>query len=125
MAMSWSDLAGLRSRGQRPALPVVVTTWPKPWKPHARELFDSGVMVIEHEAGTPVPVHLLEGLRVILAFENCGHTAAVCRLLRSRGIQPESLNGWCACYRQFTAVPAPCDQTHDQINAIQEHWLAT
>lgn len=118
--MNWTDLAELRGKGQRPLLPVVVTTWPKPWRPHGRELFDAGVMTITHEAGKPIPVALLEGLRVILALENCGQTSAVMRLLRQRGVQVESLHGWCACYREFTSAVAPCKETHEQLAALEE-----
>lgn len=118
--MNWDDLAQLRSRGQRPLLPVVVTTWPGVWRPHARDLSDAGVLVITHEPGTPMPVALLEGLSVILALENCGQTDAVCRLLRQRGIKA-TVHGWCACYREFTVTPAPCEDTREQIAALVKH----
>jgi hypothetical protein len=118
MAMTWKDLAELRAKGQRPLLPVIVTTWPSPWRPHARELFDRGVMVVTHEAGKPIPARLLEGLDVILALENCGQTTAVCALMRSRGVKA-TVHGWCACYREFTSCPAPCKQTHEQVSIVE------
>lgn len=115
--MNWDDLAELRARGQKPLLPVVVTTWPGPWRPHGREFSDAGVMVITHEPGKPMPVALLDGLSVILALENCGQTDAVCRMLRARGVKA-TVHGWCACYREFTVAPAPCQDTHEQIAAV-------
>lgn len=118
MAVTWRDLAELRAQGQKPALPVIVTTWPKPWRPHAKELFERGAMVITHEPGTPIPARLLEGLDVILALENCGQTTAVCKLLKARGVTA-TVHGWCQCYREFTAVPATCKETHEQIAAVE------
>ena len=115
--MTWDDLAELRAKGQKPLLSVVVTTWPKRWRPHARELYDSGAMVITHEPGKPIPVRLLEGLRVILALEHCGQTTAVVELLRRKGVTA-TVHGWCPCYRQFTCFPAPCDETIEQVEAL-------
>lgn len=116
--MNWDDLAELRAKGQKPLLPVVITTWPQPWKPHRGELFDAGVFVLTHEPGQAFHVKLLDGLRVILALDNCGQTASVARLLRKHGVTVESFHGWCACYREFTSSPAPCFDTQMQLEAL-------
>jgi hypothetical protein len=119
MGMTWKDLAELRAAGQKPLLPIIVTTWPKPWRPHAREIFERGAMVITHKSGEPIPVKLLDGLRVILALDSCDQTSAVCRLLAARGVKAQSIHGWCQCYREFTACPAKCAETHEQIAALE------
>lgn len=117
--MNWDDLAKLRLKGQKPLLSLVVTTWPKPWRQHGGELWEAGVMVITHEPGTPMPVELLQGLRVILALESCDQTTAVCQLLRRKGVNA-TVHGWCACYREFTVCPSKCAQTHEQVAAVGE-----
>lgn len=100
MAMTWDDLRAMREQGQRPALPVAVTT--KGW--HWRSLADIGCMVIEHRAGERFPVELTEGLPVLL-FLDCRQAQAVAKLFRSKGQWPASVQSWCECRKSLTCAP--------------------
>lgn len=97
MTYTWADLAALRERGQKPGMAVFVTEnrWNVP------TLWKLGVMVILHEAGQPMPVELLEGLRVILWFDNCGKAVSVNRLIEAKGVKVESCEAYCECEKEL------------------------
>lgn len=97
MTYTWADLAALREHGTKPTMAVFVTEnrWNVP------TLWRLGVMVILHEAGQPMPVELLEGLRVILWFDNCGKAVSVNRLIEAKGVKVESCEAYCECEREL------------------------
>ena len=103
--VTWADLAELRARGQRPALPVYVTNRPV----LARNMNDVGCLTILHRSGEPMPVELLRGLDVRLDFDLCETAGLVKRLMDRRDVQPASLRAWCRCARGFTAMCGACD----------------
>lgn len=104
--MTWKDLAELRERGQRPLLPLVVTT-----RPRSCDAFeDAGCLVVQHQPGARFPADLLHGLDVILML-TCSQAHAIAKLLRERGVRPWRCQSWCHCRAELTAFPVPaCDQ---------------
>lgn len=70
-------------------------------------------MVILHEAGTPLPVKLLDGLDVIFMLDRCDKASAVWRLMQERGVKPSRMRAWCNCFDQLVAAPADCASARD------------
>lgn len=95
--MSWEDLRELRERGQRPALPVCVTT--DFWR--CRDRAEAGALVIVHKAGERFEAQLLDGLEVELFLDGCAQTSAVARLIREREVAPASVVAWCKCWGEL------------------------
>lgn len=111
--MTWADLRALRLRGQRPALRLIVTTDER----FARRMAWVGCATIVHEAGTPMPVELLDGLDVILDLGNCDRAGKVKRLCDGKGVNLARCEAWCRCAQILTVAPKPCDEAEDA-------WLA-
>ncbi|HQT26241.1 MAG TPA: hypothetical protein PLK99_06540 [Burkholderiales bacterium] len=113
---TWDSLQLLRSHGQKPALPVIVTT--KPDLP--RKLWGVGCMVIVHKAGDVFPVKLLDGLDVILMLDRCELGSSIFQLAASKGVKFAKLQAWCRCGDHLTAAPILCES----YDACSE-WLET
>ena len=111
--MTWDDLAELRARGQRPTLRTFVTTDPA----FARRMTWVGCAAVLHEAGTPMPVELLDGLDVILDLGRCERAGAVKRLCDARDVTLARCQAWCRCAQGLTVAPHPCEEAVDA-------WLA-
>ena len=103
---TWADLSALRAAGQKPRLPVIVTTN----RYLERNLRGVGALVIEHDAGAPMPVQALLGLEVILMLPNCMQGLAVKQLMDARGVCCARLRAWCRCEKQLTVVPQACSE---------------
>ncbi len=103
-AIGWDSLRLLRSHGQRPSLPVIVTS--HRWLPN--RLWGVGCLVVYHPPGTPFPVRLLDGLDVILMLERCELAEFVQRLADTRGVQFARLRTWCACERALNVSTCDC-----------------
>ena len=104
MIATWQDLHELRQCGKKPALPVVVTDR----KSTAYAVPDNRTLVIFHEPGRPMPVHLMVGLDVLLMFDNCDRAAAVSRLLKKSEVQPARVRAWCECEQDLTVCGGSC-----------------
>jgi hypothetical protein len=102
---TWAELADLRKRGARPALPVYVTDKPI----LARNMRDIGCVAILHRKGQPMPVELLAGLDVRMDFGRCELVGRVKRLMDAKDVEPASMRAWCQCGQDFVAVCGPCD----------------
>jgi hypothetical protein len=113
VAITWGDLRAMRLRGQRPALRVIVTTSER----FANRMQWVGCAAILHEAGTPMPVELLDGLDVILDLGNCERASRVKRLMDTKGVSPERLQAWCQCEQSITVAPRSCAEAEGA-------WLA-
>jgi hypothetical protein len=112
----WDSLRMLRMNGQKPALPVIVTT-----KPHLpRRLEGVGCMTILHTAGQPMPVQLLDGLEVIFWFDNCGLMFHVSNLAKSKGVTFARTQVWCSCMGGLSLFALSCDS-----HAAMLKWLET
>jgi hypothetical protein len=90
---TWTELRELRQAGQKPAFPLVITTHYPRCIPQAA----AGCMVIVQESGKPLPVELLEGLDVVIDFEDCAQATAVANLVRKHQVTPASFRVWCEC----------------------------
>lgn len=110
---TWADLANLREAGLRPGLPLIITTYRDSRIANFEEM---GCMVIMHTAGTKFHVELLEGLRVWLFLGGCEKPAAIARLAKVKGTQPEELCCWCECHKTLVANPVGC--------TLEEEWAA-
>lgn len=106
MAMTWADLAELRSRGQRPALRMFVTTR----ESFARRMTWVGCAAVLHEPGEPFPVELLDGLDVILDLGSCERAAKVKRLMDARDVKPTRLQTWCRCEKSLRIDTPACGE---------------
>jgi len=100
----WNQLRELRSTGNKPALPIIITS--KKYLP--RRLPDT-CMTIIHEAGTPMPVELLEGLDVIVWFDRCEIASAVWKLLKAKSVKCSCFRAWCTCGSMLTIAPMDCE----------------
>jgi hypothetical protein len=106
----WELLRELRRNGQKPNLPVIITTLRK----IDRALDGIGALVVLHESGTPMPVNLLEGLDVIFWFDTCGMATKVFALCAERGITlGEFVRAWCSCGKHLTVAPISCESYAD------------
>lgn len=103
--LTWEALRELRAGGQKPTLPIIVTT--KRHLPY--RLHGVGCMVILHEAGKAMPVNLLEGLDVIFFFDRCDLVVSVWNLCQSKGIRMASTKTWCSCEQALSIVPILCE----------------
>lgn len=102
---TWDDLRDLRLEGHKPHLPVIITT-----KAQLPEALDGvGCMVILHEAGTVMPIKLLDGLDVIFMFDRCELAAHVNKLAKSKGVTFASAKSWCKCGELLTILPLSCE----------------
>lgn len=101
----WDTLRMLRLHGQKPSLPVIVTTK----RELPRRLDGVGCMVILHEAGKPMPVQLLDGLDVIFLFDRCELAGHVRKLAEAKKITFGQWQTWCACGSLLTVLPMGCD----------------
>ncbi len=111
--MTWDDLAELRGRGQRPTLRTFVTTDPA----FARRMTWVGCAAVLHEAGTPMPVELLDGLDVILDVGSCERAGKVARLMAERDVRCSRLQAWCRCERTLRVDTPSCREP-------EAAWLA-
>lgn len=111
--MTWVDLRALRLRGQRPTLRLFVTTSER----FASRMAWVGCAAVVHEAGTPMPVELLDGLDVIFDLGNCERAAKVKALCDAKGVNLARCETWCQCAQNLTVAPKPCSER-------EEAWLA-
>jgi hypothetical protein len=103
---SWQDLRALRQTGQRPTLPVIVSTG------HYRldrNLRESGCLVITHKPGEMFHVELLQGLRVMLFVGRCERANRVAKSMMARGVEPAQMQVWCECSAELTTAPVSCE----------------
>lgn len=114
---TWDSLRLLRSHGQKPALPVIVTT--KPDLP--RRLWGVGCMVIVHKAGDVFPVKLLDGLDVILVLDRCELGNSVFRLADAKGVKFARLQAWCHCGAHLTVAPILCESYSSATDWLTVH----
>jgi hypothetical protein len=111
---TWADLEALRATGQRPRLPLIVTTRFE----RCREAADAGAMVIVHQAGERFPVELLAGLETDLYLEDCSQATAVARLIRERNVRAACVRVWCQCEKELMRYwHANCRQCEAEIAA--------
>lgn len=110
----WDALRQLRLGGQKPSLPIIVTT--KPYLP--RRLYGVGCLVILHRAGEVMPIALLEGLDVIFWFDRCELVIHVDRLAKSKGIKFGWVKVWCSCAGVLSILPMSCAS-----HAAMVEWL--
>jgi hypothetical protein len=109
MVSTWEQLGMLRLSGRKPSLPVIVTTNRHlPWN-----LSGVGAMTVLHESGKPLPVGLLDGLDVLLVFENCDQAGKVNRLMRTKGFAWRSCSAYCKCEQRLTTCCGPCVETRE------------
>jgi hypothetical protein len=107
----WDALRLLRLHGQRPSLPVIITT--KPYLPQRLE--GIGCMVILHKAGERMPVKLLDGLHVIFFFERCELGGHVTQLAKEKRVTFASSQTWCCCDGRLSTLPLSCESMADMI----------
>lgn len=107
----WDALRLMRLAGQKPALPVIVTT--KPDLP--RRLEGVGCLVILHKAGEVMPIKLLEGLDVIFNFDRCALELHVEHLAKAKGVKFASSRVWCGCANLLSILPMTCWQMHEMV----------
>lgn len=101
---TWDSLRLMRLHGQKPALPVIVTS-----KPHLpQRLAGVGCLVILHRAGEVMPVKLLDGLDVIFNFDRCELVTHVMHLAKAKGVTFERTRAWCGCANLLTILPMSC-----------------
>lgn len=108
---NWDALRMLRMAGQKPALPVIVTT--KPILPQRLE--GVGCLVILHKAGEVMPVKLLDGLDVIFFFDRCELAIHVEHLAQAKGVTFASSRTWCGCANLLSILPLSCWQMHEMV----------
>lgn len=104
-SVDWDALRMLRMGGRKPSLPVIVTT--KAELPQRLE--GVGAMVIRYEAGTSMPVQLLDGLDVIFMFDRCELAGHVQKLAKSKGVTFASARTWCKCGGLLSILPLSCE----------------
>lgn len=99
MDLTWQDLRTLRSRGQKPELPIVITSgrWPGLW--------DTDICCID--ANGPMDLELLSGLTVLL-FTGCRLSENIALELRRNAIQPKRLLGWCQAQGALVYATGGC-----------------
>jgi len=102
---SWDALRQLRLGGKKPTLPLIVTT--QRYLP--RKLEGVGCMVIVHQAGSVMPIKLLEALDVIFMFDRCDLAASVCRMAQEKNVVFGSVNVWCKCASMLNTQPYTCE----------------
>ena len=112
---TWDALKELRESGQKPTLPVIVTT--KRHLPY--RLQGVGCMVILHEAGKAMPVALLESLDVIFFFDRCDLVVSVWKLCSSKGVKMASTKVWCACDGSLSVAPLLCESYADAMQWLE------
>lgn len=100
----WDALRMLRWTGKKPKLPVFVTS--NPVLPE--RLAGLGCMVIVHDPGEPMPFGLLQGLDVIMWFDECDKAAGVWEAMSAKKQLPASFAAWCACGAGLTRFPSKC-----------------
>lgn len=105
---TWDELAGLREKGQRPALPVFLTTRKNLSWNIGREFF-----VIHVPRGTKFLCELLAGLRVILMLDDCKQAAKVIALLKAKSIECEEVRVWCECQKTLKNGADNCEQVKE------------
>ena len=111
----WDALRMMRLAGQKPVLPVIVTT--KPILPQRLE--GVGCLVILHKAGEVMPVKLLEGLDVIFFFERCELANAVRKLAMDKGVQFGRSQTWCGCAGLLSILPMNCYSHGEMIKWLE------
>lgn len=116
----WDALRMLRMGGQKPTLPVIITT--KPYLP--RRLEGVGCMVILHKAGDVMPIQLLDGLDVIFFFDKCELTIHVERLAKAKEVTFGWAKTWCSCANLLSVAPMSC-ASHDAAVKWMETGSAT
>jgi hypothetical protein len=111
----WDALRQLRMSGQKPALPVIVTT-----KPHLpKRLEGVGCLVILHKAGEVMPIKLLEGLDIIFNFDKCGLELHVEHMRREKGIKFGRTQVWCSCANVLSILPMNCYSHGEMIKWLE------
>lgn len=111
----WDALRMLRMAGQKPALPIIVTTNPN----LPRGLEGVGCLVILHKPGSPMPVKLLDGLDVIFWFETCELVLHVEHLAKARGVKFASSRVWCGCVNMLSILPMNCYSNHEMLKWLE------
>lgn len=111
---TWADLAAMRARGERPKLPVFVTTGTR----LSRNLYGVGALTIDVKSGDKMPVRLLDGLDVILVLDNCMQSVGVKHLMDERDCRAKRLRAWCRCGNELTICPVPC-QDFCRLNSFE------
>jgi hypothetical protein len=101
----WDALRQMRIAGQKPSLPVIVTTLPQ----LPKRLEGVGCLVILHKAGEAMPIKLLDGLDVIFYFRQCDLMVPVWKLAKSKDVTFASARTWCSCSDILSVVPMWCD----------------
>lgn len=111
----WDALRMLRLAGQKPSLPVIVTT-----KPHLpMRLEGVGCLVILHKAGEVMPIKLLDGLDVIFNFDKCALALHVEQLAKAKGVTFSSSRTWCGCANLLSILPMYCQSHHEMIKWLE------
>jgi hypothetical protein len=100
--MGWDRLQELRAKGQRPLLPVFITTEGK-WKYRLPRSY----LVIEVKPGEAFRSDLLEGLDVILAL-GCDRAARVVKAINDQNIVCRSVTAWCPCTKEMVVAGWDC-----------------
>lgn len=114
---AWADLRAIRAMGQKPALPLHVTTdYRRCWDAH-----NQGALVIEHKPGERFEHGLLAGLDVVLHLDDCKQTYAVSRALQGLTSKPRSVLGWCKCEGELSTGCWPNCTIGDE---CREAWEA-
>lgn len=117
----WDSLRQLRMGGQKPALPVIVTT-----KPHLPQRLDGvGCMVILHKAGEAMPIKLLDGLDVIFMLDTCELMCHVEQFRKSKGVTFASSRAWCSCASLLTIAPMSCESHRAAIEWLEHGYVGS
>lgn len=117
----WDALRQLRMGGQKPALPVIVTTKPK----LPQRLDGVGCLVILHKAGESMPIGLLDGLDVIFMLDTCELMIHVEHLRKSKGVNFASSRAWCSCASLLTIMPMSCESHRAAIDWVENGYVGS
>jgi hypothetical protein len=112
----WDALRQIRLAGQKPTLPVIVTSIPH----LPKRLEGVGCLVILHQSGEVMPVKLLEGLDVIWFFDRCHVAQFTWKLCQDKGVKLARSRVWCACAELLSALPMWCDSHADMVRWAEE-----
>lgn len=102
--LDWTLLSQMRWRGQKPAMPVILTDR----RDLPRVLCDLGAMVIWCDSVEEAPVKLLTGLNVICFFQRCATTESLRQACVAKGARLASLEAWCPCGSRVTEIFEEC-----------------
>lgn len=106
MAVALSRLADLRRRGLKPESPVVLTD---DRRVIARKRGDGALVeLVDPAHPEELPLELLAGLDVRLAFRRCELAAGFWRRMNELGVTLRSGKAWCHCRSAATILAEPC-----------------